>query len=60
MLGTPIVAARPEPVRPARIPEKVRRAITDMVEGLDFIAAGKRYGVTAQMIRRSLGSFRHM
>ena len=56
MFGTPVVATRPEPVRAARIPEKVRLAITDMVErGDDFVSAGKRHNVTAQMMRRWLG-----
>ena len=56
MFGTPVLASRPEPVRAARVPEKVRLAITTMVEeGEDFISAGKRHGVTAQMMRRWLG-----
>jgi hypothetical protein len=56
MFGTPIAASRPEPVRMVRIPEKVRLAITTMVEeGEDFVSAGKRHGVTAQMMRRWLG-----
>jgi hypothetical protein len=56
MFGTPVVASRPEPTRAARIPEKVRLAITDMVElGDDFVSAGKRHSVTAQMMRRWLG-----
>jgi hypothetical protein len=56
MFGTPFVASRPEPVRAARIPEAVKLAITTMVEeGEDFISAGKRHGVTAQMMRRWLG-----
>jgi len=56
MFGTPVLASRPEPARAARVPEKVRLAITTMVEeGEDFISAGKRHGVTAQMMRRWLG-----
>jgi hypothetical protein len=56
MIGSPLVASRPAPVRAARIPEKVRLAIVTMVEeGEDFVAAGKRHGVTAQMMRRWLG-----
>jgi hypothetical protein len=56
MFGTPVVSSRPEPVRAVRIPEKVRAAITTMVEeGEDFVAAGKRHGVTAQQMRRWLG-----
>ena len=56
MFGTPVVASRPEPARAARIPEKVRLAITAMVEeGEDFVSAGKRHGVTAQIMRRWLG-----
>ena len=56
MFGTPVLASRPEPVRAARIPEPVKLAITTMVEeGEDFISAGKRHGVTAQMMRRWLG-----
>ncbi len=56
MFGTPVVSSRPEPVRAARIPEAVKLAITTMVEeGEDFISAGKRHGVTAQMMRRWLG-----
>jgi hypothetical protein len=56
MFGTPVFASRPEPVRAARIPEKVRLAITDMVElGDNFVSAGKRHNVTAQMMRRWLG-----
>ena len=56
MFGTPVLASRPEPVRAARIPEAVKLAITTMVEeGEDFISAGKRHGVTAQMMRRWLG-----
>jgi hypothetical protein len=56
MIGSPLVASRPEPVRAIRVPEKVRLAITDMVElGDDFVSAGKRHGVSAQMMRRWLG-----
>jgi hypothetical protein len=56
MIGSPLVASRPAPVRAARVPEKVRLAITDMVElGDDFVSAGKRHNVTAQMMRRWLG-----
>jgi hypothetical protein len=56
MFGTPVVASRSESVRAARVPEKVRLAIIDMVElGDDFVSAGKRHGVTAQMMRRWLG-----
>jgi hypothetical protein len=56
MFGTPVVSSRPEPVRAARVPQKVRLALTDMVElGDDFVSAGKRHGVTAQMMRRWLG-----
>jgi hypothetical protein len=56
MFGTPVLASRPGPVRTARIPEAVKHAITTMVEeGEDFISAGKRHGVTAQMMRRWLG-----
>jgi hypothetical protein len=56
MFGTPVVASRPEPVRAARVPKAVKLAIVDIVElGDDFVAAGKRHGVTAQMMRRWLG-----
>ena len=56
MFGTPVAASRPEPVRAVRVPERVRLAITTMVEeGLDFVAAGKRHGVPAQGMRRWLG-----
>ena len=56
MFGTPVLASRPESVRAARVPQAVRAAITDMVElGADFVSAGKRHGVTAQMMRRWLG-----
>ena len=56
MIGSPLVASRPKPMRPVRIPEAVKLAITDMVElGDDFIAAGKRHGVKAQVMRRWLG-----
>jgi hypothetical protein len=56
MFGTPVVSSRSEPVRAARIPEKVRLAIITMVEeGEDFVSAGKRHGVAAQMMRRWLG-----
>ena len=56
MFGTPVVASRPEPVRAVRIPEGVRLAIIDMVElGDDFVLAGKRHGVKAQVMRRWLG-----
>jgi hypothetical protein len=56
MFGTPVVSSRPEPVRPARVPEPVKQAIVTMVEtGADFVAAGKQHGVTAQMMRRWLG-----
>jgi hypothetical protein len=56
MFGTPVVASRREPVRTIRLPEGVRLAIIDMVElGDDFIAAGKRHGVKAQVMRRWLG-----
>jgi hypothetical protein len=56
MIGSPLVASRPEPVRAARVPQAVKLAIVDMVElGDDFVSAGKRHGVTAQMMRRWLG-----
>jgi hypothetical protein len=56
MIGSPLVASRPEPARAARIPKSVQSAITTMVEeGEDFVSAGKRHGVTAQMMRRWLG-----
>ena len=56
MIGGPLVASRPAPVRPARLPQAVQSAITTMVEeGEDFVSAGKRHGVTAQMMRRWLG-----
>jgi hypothetical protein len=56
MFGTPVVASRPESVRAARVPQAVKLAIVDMVElGDDFVSAGKRHGVTAQMMRRWLG-----
>jgi hypothetical protein len=56
MFGTPVLASRREPVRAARIPGAIKLAITTMVEeGEDFISAGKRHGVTAQMMRRWLG-----
>src|SRR6516165_2077206 len=56
MFGMPVVASRPEPVRAVRIPEGVRLAIIDMVElGDDFVLAGKRHGVKAQVMRRWLG-----
>ena len=56
MFGTPVLASRPDSVRAVRVPEKVRLAITDMVElGDDFVSAGKRHGVTAQQMRRWLG-----
>jgi hypothetical protein len=56
MFGTPVVASRPESVRAARVPQAVKLAIVDMVElGIDFVAAGKQHGVTAQMMRRWLG-----
>jgi len=56
MIGSPLVASRPEPVRAARVPRAVQLAITTMVEeGEDFVSAGKRHGVTAQMMRRWLG-----
>jgi hypothetical protein len=56
MIGSPLVASRPASVRPARLPEAVKAAITSMVEqGLDFVAAGQQHGVTAQMMRRWLG-----
>jgi hypothetical protein len=56
MIGNPLVASRPAPVRAARVPQAIRAAITTMVEeGLDFVAAGKRHSVTAQMMRRWLG-----
>jgi hypothetical protein len=56
MIGSPLVASRPAPVRAARVPQAIRAAITTMVEeGEDFVSAGKRHGVTAQMMRRWLG-----
>jgi len=56
MFGTPVVASRPESVRAARVPQAVKLAIVDMVElGINFVAAGKQHGVTAQMMRRWLG-----
>jgi hypothetical protein len=56
MFGTPVVASRREPARAVRIPQAVKLAIINMVElGDDFVAAGKRHGVTAQMMRRWLG-----
>jgi hypothetical protein len=56
MFGTPIAASRPAPVRAARVPQAIRAAITDMVElGDDWVASGKRHGVSAQMMRRWLG-----
>src|SRR6516162_10147160 len=56
MFGTPVLASRPESVRAARVPQAVKLAIVDMVElGIDFVAAGKQHGVTAQMMRRWLG-----
>jgi hypothetical protein len=56
MFGTPVAASRPESMRAVRLPEGVRLAIIDMVElGDDFIAAGKRHGVKAQVMRRWLG-----
>ena len=56
MLGTPLAASRREPTRAVRLPEGVRLAIIDMVElGDDFILAGKRHGVKAQVMRRWLG-----
>ena len=56
MFGTPVVASRREPARAVRLPEGVRLAIIDMIElGDDFISAGKRHGVKAQVMRRWLG-----
>ena len=56
MIGSPLVASRPEPVRAVRVPERVKQAIVTMVEtGADFVSAGKQHGVTAQMMRRWLG-----
>jgi hypothetical protein len=56
MFGTPVLASRPESVRAARVPQAVKLAIVDMVElGIDFVAAGKQHGVSAQMMRRWLG-----
>ena len=56
MFGMPVVASRREPVRTIRLPEGVKLAIIDMIElGDDFIAAGKRRGVKAQVMRRWLG-----
>jgi hypothetical protein len=56
MIGSPIVASRPKPVRAARVPEAVKLAIIDMVElGDDFVSAGRRHAVSAQMMRRWLG-----
>jgi len=56
MFGTPVVSSRPEPVRAARVPERIKQAVVTMVEtGADFIAAGKQHGVSAQMMRRWLG-----
>jgi len=56
MFGTPVVSSRPEPVRAARVPDRVKQAVVTIVEtGADFVSAGKRHGVTAQMMRRWLG-----
>ena len=56
MIGSPLVASRPEPVRAARVPERVRQSIVTMVEtGASFVDAGKQHGVSAQMMRRWLG-----
>jgi hypothetical protein len=56
MIGSPLVASRPAPVRPARVPERVKQAIVTMVEtGADFVAAGQQHGVSAHMMRRWLG-----
>jgi hypothetical protein len=56
MIGSPLTASRPAPVRPVRIPEPVKAAIITMVEeGLDFVAAGKRHDVTARRMREWLG-----
>jgi hypothetical protein len=56
MIGSPLVASRPEPVRPVRLPQAVKDAITTMVEeGLDFASAGQQHGVQAQRMRKWLG-----
>ena len=56
MIGSPLVASRPAPVRATRLPEPVKAAITAMVEeGLDFISPGKQHGVQAQRMRKWLG-----
>src|SRR6516165_9649837 len=56
MIGSPLVASRPEPVRAARVPERVKQAVVTMVEtGASFVDAGKQHGVSAQMMRRWLG-----
>jgi hypothetical protein len=56
MIGSPLVASRPAPVRPVRIPEPVKAAITTMVEqGLDFVTAGQQHGVTPRRMREWLG-----
>src|SRR5262249_52792548 len=56
MFGTPVVASRREPARAVRLPEGVKLAIIDMIElGDDFVSAGKRHGMKAQVMRRWLG-----
>src|SRR6516162_1940536 len=56
MIVSPLVASRPAPARPVRLPQAVKDVIVTMVEsGADFISAGKQHGVQAQRMRKWLG-----
>jgi hypothetical protein len=56
MIGSPLVAARPDRVRPVRLPEPVKAVITAMVEeGLDWAIAARQHNVQLQRMRKWFG-----
>jgi len=56
MVGSPLVASRPEPARPVRLPQAVKDVITAMVEeGLPWTAAAQQHGVQLQRMRKWFG-----
>jgi hypothetical protein len=56
MIGSPLVAARPEPVRPVQLPAPVKAVITAMVEeGLDWATAARQHNVQLQRMRKWFG-----
>jgi hypothetical protein len=56
MIGSPLVASRPAPVRPVRLPQAVKDVIITMVdEGLAWTTAAQQHGVQLQRMRKWLG-----